>query len=88
MFERTSKRIAGKKYIDTYDDTAKKIEQMKNYKPSEDGSTSLDPFLAIMGNEYDEHRRLYGPEIVQTTADKVKIARDRLRMAHERQKKY
>ncbi|KAL4586572.1 hypothetical protein LXL04_011209 [Taraxacum kok-saghyz] len=34
MFERTRKRTPGNKYIDTYDDTAKKIEHMKNYKPS------------------------------------------------------
>ncbi|KAL4578409.1 hypothetical protein LXL04_014532 [Taraxacum kok-saghyz] len=71
MFERTRKRTPGNKYIDTYDDTAKKIEQMKNYKPSEDGSTSVDPFLAIMGKEYDGHRRLYGKGVTNRLINKV-----------------
>ena len=44
---------------------------MKNYKPSEDGSTSVDPFLAIMGKEYDGHRRLYGKGVTNRLINKV-----------------
>ena len=33
-------------------------------------------------------KQFAGPEIVQVTADKVVVARDRLRIARERQKKY
>ncbi|KAL2900566.1 Altered inheritance rate of mitochondria protein 29 [Bienertia sinuspersici] len=33
LFERTRKRQENKRYADTYDDTARKIEAMKNYTP-------------------------------------------------------
>ncbi|KAI3785563.1 hypothetical protein L1987_44683 [Smallanthus sonchifolius] len=46
LFERTRKRTEGHSYVDTYDDTSMKIEQMKNYKPIEDGNATVDPFLA------------------------------------------
>ncbi|GJT38186.1 hypothetical protein Tco_0938051 [Tanacetum coccineum] len=39
---------------------AEKIEQMKNYKPSENESSPTDPFLAVMNKEYDGHRRHFG----------------------------
>ncbi|CAI9303743.1 unnamed protein product [Lactuca saligna] len=71
MFERTPRRIVGNKYVDTYDDTANKIEQMKNYKPSEDGSAPLDPFLATMGKEYDGHRRLFRRGVTNRLMNKV-----------------
>ncbi|KAI3778817.1 hypothetical protein L2E82_08202 [Cichorium intybus] len=71
MFERTRRRTIGNKYIDTYDDTAKKIEQMKNYKPLEDGSGPIDPFEATMGKEYDGHRRLYGRGVTNRLIKKV-----------------
>lgn len=71
MFERTHRRTVGNKYVDTYDDTANKIEQMKNYKPLEDGSAPLDPFLATMGKEYDGHRRLFGRGVTNRLMNKV-----------------
>ncbi|GKB43037.1 hypothetical protein Tco_0887979 [Tanacetum coccineum] len=48
MFECTRERTEGNVYVDTYDDTAEKIEQMKNYKPPENESSPTDPFLAIV----------------------------------------
>ncbi|CAI9303744.1 unnamed protein product [Lactuca saligna] len=71
MFERTRRRTVGNKYVDTYDDTANKIEQMKNYKPSEDGSAPLDPFLATMGKEYDGHHRLFRRGVTNRLMNKV-----------------
>ncbi|XP_056699486.1 uncharacterized protein [Spinacia oleracea] len=53
VFERTRKRKEGKVYKDSYDDTSKKIEAMKNYVPPNDGSGPTDAFLDTMGKEYD-----------------------------------
>ncbi|GKB05449.1 hypothetical protein Tco_0833644 [Tanacetum coccineum] len=39
--------------------SAPKKEQMKNYKPPENESSPIDPFLAVMNKEYDGHRRLF-----------------------------
>nr|KAJ0193844.1 hypothetical protein LSAT_V11C800389610 [Lactuca sativa] len=46
MFERTLKRTDGSVYVHIYDDTTKKIEQMKNYKPVENGV--VDPYMIVM----------------------------------------
>ncbi|KAD5802470.1 hypothetical protein E3N88_13830 [Mikania micrantha] len=35
-------------------------EQMRNYKPSEDGSALVDPFIAVMNKDQHGYRRLYG----------------------------
>nr|KAJ0222583.1 hypothetical protein LSAT_V11C200064140 [Lactuca sativa] len=48
MFELTHKRTDGCVYVHIYDDTANKIEQMKNYKPLEDGSVVIDPYMIVM----------------------------------------
>ncbi|KAL2923197.1 Alpha-amylase 1 [Bienertia sinuspersici] len=64
LFERTRKRQENKRYADTYDDTARKIEAMKNYTPPEDGSGPKDPYLGVMGKEYTGRRRLYGRGMV------------------------
>nr|GEV82066.1 hypothetical protein [Tanacetum cinerariifolium] len=56
MFERTRER-KGHVYADTYDETERLIEQMKNYNAAEedgsgeDGSASVDLFLAVMNKE-------------------------------------
>ncbi|KAM0008667.1 putative transposase, Ptta/En/Spm, plant [Helianthus debilis subsp. tardiflorus] len=71
LFERTRKRTEGRVYVDTYDDTARKIEQMKNYKPTEDENTTVDPFLAVMNKENYEYRRLYGRGVTNTLVKKV-----------------
>nr|KAJ0195947.1 hypothetical protein LSAT_V11C700381590 [Lactuca sativa] len=63
MFERTRKRTNERLYVDTYDDTAKKIEQMKNYKPLEDGSGFVDIYMIVMNKENDGYQRLYGRDI-------------------------
>ncbi|KAK1429896.1 hypothetical protein QVD17_12220 [Tagetes erecta] len=60
LFEHTRKRTEGHAYLDTYDDTARKIEQMKNYKSPEDGSGLVDPFTAVMNKEHAGYVRLYG----------------------------
>ncbi|GJW36711.1 hypothetical protein Tco_0059631 [Tanacetum coccineum] len=57
MFECTRERIEGNVYVDMYDDTTEKIEQMKNYKPPENESSPTYPFLAVMNKEYNGHRR-------------------------------
>ncbi|XP_074307836.1 uncharacterized protein LOC141642789 [Silene latifolia] len=61
VFERTRKRNEGKKYNDSYDDTAKKIEDMKHYvAPRRDGSGPSDAYFGVMGKGYDGFCRLYG----------------------------
>ncbi|KAL4567182.1 hypothetical protein LXL04_022757 [Taraxacum kok-saghyz] len=35
-------------------------EQMKNYKPQEDESDVVDPYMVVMNKENDSYRRLYG----------------------------
>ncbi|GJT37722.1 transposase, Ptta/En/Spm [Tanacetum coccineum] len=72
MFECTRERTEGNVYVDTYDDTAEKIEQMKNYKPPENESSPTDPFLAVMNKEYDGHRRLFGRGVTNTLIKRVK----------------
>ncbi|KAJ0579774.1 putative transposase, Ptta/En/Spm, plant [Helianthus annuus] len=71
VFERTRKRTEGRAYLDTYDDTAMKIEQMKNYKPPEDGSVLVDPFTAVMNKEYDGYLRLYGRGVTKKMMEKM-----------------
>ncbi|KAL8239787.1 hypothetical protein R6Q59_016354 [Mikania micrantha] len=60
MFEHTRKRTEGRAYVDTYDDTERKIEQMKNYKSSENENASADPFMIVMNKENSGYCRLYG----------------------------
>ncbi|PWA36533.1 transposase, Ptta/En/Spm [Artemisia annua] len=74
MFECTRERKEGNVYVDTYDDTAEKIEQMKNYKPPENESSPTDPFLAVMNKEYDGHRRLFGRGVTNTLIKKVQAS--------------
>ncbi|XP_021995057.1 uncharacterized protein LOC110891818 [Helianthus annuus] len=71
VFECTRKRTEGRAYLDTYDDTATKIEQMKNYKPPEDGSVLVDPFTAVMNKEYDGYLRLYGRGVTKKMMEKM-----------------
>ncbi|XP_074296700.1 uncharacterized protein LOC141627181 [Silene latifolia] len=59
MFEHTRERKTGKKYKESYDDTERKITEMKTYVP-DDGECQPDPFLGVMGKEYDGRRRLFG----------------------------
>ncbi|KAL8230183.1 hypothetical protein R6Q59_000468 [Mikania micrantha] len=60
MFEHTRKRTEGRIYADTYDDTERKIEQMKKYKSSENESDLIDPFMVVMHKENSGYCRLYG----------------------------
>ncbi|KAH9612045.1 hypothetical protein KSS87_021056 [Heliosperma pusillum] len=60
LFERTRRRNEGKKYNDCYDDTANKIENMKNYISPQDGSGPSDAYLGVMGKGYAGSCRLYG----------------------------
>ncbi|KAL4574229.1 hypothetical protein LXL04_021055 [Taraxacum kok-saghyz] len=71
MFERTRKRTDGRVYVDTYDDTARKLEQMKNYKPQEDESDVVDPYMVVMNKENDGYRRLYGRGVTNRLIKKV-----------------
>ncbi|KAL4578452.1 hypothetical protein LXL04_014575 [Taraxacum kok-saghyz] len=71
MFERTRKRTDGCVYVDTYDDTARKLEQMKNYKLQEDESDVVDPYMVVMNKENDGYRRLYGRGVTNRLIKKV-----------------
>ncbi|KAL4574316.1 hypothetical protein LXL04_021145 [Taraxacum kok-saghyz] len=71
MFERTRKRTDGRVYVDTYDDTTRKLEQMKNYKPQEDESDVVDPYMVVMHKENDGYRRLYGRGVTNRLIKKV-----------------
>ncbi|PWA43320.1 transposase, Ptta/En/Spm [Artemisia annua] len=72
LFERTRERKEGHVYADTYDETERLIEQMKNYQaPNEDGIGPVDPFLAVMNKEYNGHRRLFGKGVTNKLIEKV-----------------
>ena len=66
------------------------------YNNSYQASIEMAPFKALCGrkcktsvcwNEVGE-RRLVDPELVQITAEKVKVVRDNLKKARDRQKSY
>ncbi|KAD2805223.1 hypothetical protein E3N88_38600 [Mikania micrantha] len=59
LFERTRKRAEGRTYVDIYDDTTRKIEQMKNYKAAKNEKTTIDLFLVVMDKENYGYRRFY-----------------------------
>ncbi|KAL2904433.1 WD repeat-containing protein pop1 [Bienertia sinuspersici] len=59
LFERTRKRQENKRCANTYEDTTRKIEAMKNYIPPEDGSGLKDPYFGVTDKEYAGHRRIY-----------------------------
>ncbi|KAL2897441.1 Mannitol operon repressor, partial [Bienertia sinuspersici] len=67
FFERSRKRQENKRYADTYDDTARKI----NYTPLEDGSGPKDPYLDFIGKVYTGRRRLYGRGVTNRVLHKV-----------------
>ncbi|KAL8261398.1 hypothetical protein R6Q59_025447 [Mikania micrantha] len=71
VFERTRKRTEGRSYVHTYDNTSRKIEQMRNYKPSENESVSVDPFIAVMNKEQHGYRRLYGRGVTNKLIKKL-----------------
>ncbi|KAL8252259.1 hypothetical protein R6Q59_035952 [Mikania micrantha] len=71
LFEHTRKRTEGRTYIEIYDDTARKIEQMKSYKAAENDNTTIDPFLVVMNKENYGYRRLYGRDVTNTLIKKV-----------------
>ena len=67
-----------------------------SYNNSYQSSISMAPFEALYGRKcrtlvcWDEvgERRLIGPELVQITLDKIRIVRDILKIARDRQKSY
>ncbi|KAL8255312.1 hypothetical protein R6Q59_033533 [Mikania micrantha] len=71
VFERTRKRTEGRSYVHTYDNTSRKIEQMRNYKPSEDESALVDPFIGVMNKEKHGYRRLYGRRVTNKLIKKL-----------------
>ncbi|KAD6453727.1 hypothetical protein E3N88_08433 [Mikania micrantha] len=71
MFEHTRKRTERRAYVDTYDDTQRKIEQMKNYKSSENESASVDPFTIVMNKENSGYCRLYGRGVTNRLIKKL-----------------
>ncbi|GJY36097.1 hypothetical protein Tco_0421475 [Tanacetum coccineum] len=87
MFERTREKLEGHVYADRYDEIEMLIEQMKSYKApeedggGEDGSASVDPFLAMMNKEYNGHRRLFDVELNRLVEMQKQIEDD-----HERKK--
>ncbi|KAL8257441.1 hypothetical protein R6Q59_029482 [Mikania micrantha] len=74
LFERTRKRAEGRTYVDIYDDTTRKIEQMKNYKAAKNEKTTIDLFLVVMDKENYGYRRFYGRGVTNTLIKKVEGA--------------
>ncbi|KAL2943723.1 Multicopy suppressor of chk1 protein 1 [Bienertia sinuspersici] len=62
--KRTRKRQENKRYADTYDDTARKIEAMKNYTPPDDWKWPK-------GSLFGCHGRLYGRGVTNKVLHKV-----------------
>ena len=66
------------------------------YNNSYQASIEMAPFEALYGRKcrtsvcWDEicERKLVGPELVQITSEKVKVIRDNLKKARDRQKSY
>ena len=66
------------------------------YNNSYQASTEMAPFEALYGRKcrtpvcWDEvgERRLVGPKLVQITSEKVKVVRDNLKIARDRQRSY
>ena len=66
------------------------------YNNSYQSSIEMAPYEALYGRKcrtplcWDEvgERKLSGPEIIQVMTDNVKVIRDRLKIAHDRQKSY
>ena len=66
------------------------------YNNSYQASIEMAPFEALYGRKcrtpvcWDEvgERRLVGPELVQITSEKMKVVRDNLKIARDRQKSY
>ena len=66
------------------------------YNNSYQANIEMAPFEALYGRKcrtpvcWDEvgERRLVGPKLVQTTSEKVKVVRDNLKIARDRQKSY
>ncbi|KAL8234065.1 hypothetical protein R6Q59_020165 [Mikania micrantha] len=71
MFEQTRKRTEGRVYVNTYDDTKRKFEQMKNYKTSKNESALMDPFRIVMSKEKGGYCRLYGRGVTNTLIKKM-----------------
>ncbi|KAL4582396.1 hypothetical protein LXL04_006944 [Taraxacum kok-saghyz] len=67
MFERTRKRTDERIYVDTYDNTARKL----NYKPLEHESDVVDPYMVVMNKEHDGYRHLYGRGVTNRLIKKV-----------------
>ena len=66
------------------------------YNNSNQASIDMAPFEALYGRKcrtqvcWDKvgERRLVGPKLVQITSEKVKVVRDNLKIARDRQKRY
>ncbi|KAD4585478.1 hypothetical protein E3N88_23079 [Mikania micrantha] len=88
LFERTCKRTEGRTYVEIYDDTARKIEQMKNYKAAENESTTIDPFLIVMNKKNYGYRRLYESFKANVDVEKNQLLemRKEIEDDHERKK--
>ncbi|MFS7994946.1 hypothetical protein Hanom_Chr12g01112101 [Helianthus anomalus] len=67
MFECICKRTKWRVYVDTYDDSKRKIvlgysclcrsgTENRNYESPQDGSASGDPFMVVMNKEHDGYR--------------------------------
>ncbi|KAL8214100.1 hypothetical protein R6Q57_003549 [Mikania cordata] len=73
MFEHTRKRTEGHIYADTYDDTRRKIKQMKKYKSSENESDLIDPFMAVIHKENSGYYRLYDSDVTNKLIKKEMV---------------
>ncbi|KAG6472396.1 hypothetical protein ZIOFF_069858 [Zingiber officinale] len=58
-------------------------EAMKNFKPPATESGDADPFLTIMGKDYDGRRRLYGRGVTSKMLKKISGAQTSSYMVSE-----
>nr|KAJ0218117.1 hypothetical protein LSAT_V11C300149130 [Lactuca sativa] len=71
MFEHIRKRTDEHVCLDTDDDTANKIEQMKKCEHLENESDVVDPYMIVMKKDNDGCCRLYGRGVTNRLIKKV-----------------
>ncbi|GAB2290441.1 hypothetical protein Dimus_024720 [Dionaea muscipula] len=76
MFKATRKRVPGRTYKEASEDIQNKIARMeelqsKQTRESRESSSSVDPFVAVMGNECSGRVRLYGRGVAASSLGKT-----------------
>ncbi|GAB2295586.1 hypothetical protein Dimus_029746 [Dionaea muscipula] len=76
MFKATRKRVPGRTYKEASEDTQNKIARMEELqsqqsRESGESSSSVDPFVAVMGKERSGRVRLYGRGVTASSLGKT-----------------